>query len=562
MYKPDVMIHKRTPYIMLILVLLMATLQSHAQFRNGLEEKYQDYRERLRNEFMVGIGPDFGHSLPATVRDTVSGRLLWTDCTIELGQYIGMLGLEYQILEQQGEDTGETVEELFWAMYALNRLDYYAEDFFGGTPSLNGFFIRDDVAEDSLDMNAVLEHLNQGLPQPAVTFLASDLMSPNPRDKEESLDQAILLVTGLGIVTRTVPPGVRYYIGGEPQPFQDFTTSLQAEAQHQIVRIINYMKEGDSTTVELDPADPNLYGIQGMGWDFIIKNPVTYENVMRGDNAFFLSMGYAGSKYHLTGQDAPTTDTIRRDLALTLFLAMENFVLPNNQDFKVINLDAMSNIWPEGIQPDTTFTDYNARILGPRSQGQDFGWIPMLHQLVFDGNNYLMSFLPPDTVFYNDPEGYYEYLLELAPEEGPYNYNDSLYPNWEWSSTSRTIHPERRGETQTAFPGNYNGIDYMLYYNLYRVLFSDPVSTGDPERPSFRVWPNPAQDFVQATLPESKGPTQVEFINMQGQRVMQTHLAGGGTHKIVIPDLPKGMYILRILTENGHTINTQKIIKN
>ena len=35
------------------------------------EEKYWEYRDRLRNEYMIGIGPGMGMSTPAGIRDTV-----------------------------------------------------------------------------------------------------------------------------------------------------------------------------------------------------------------------------------------------------------------------------------------------------------------------------------------------------------------------------------------------------------------------------------------------------------------------------------------------------------
>ncbi len=540
-----------------LLIVFLAIIVSTAG-QSILEDKYWIYRDRLLNDFMTGIGPEPGYSIPATARDTIGGSLLWSDCTIEHGQYIGVLATEYKILNLAGEDTEETVKELFYALYALNRLDYFAEEYFGGTKSLNGFFIRDDVAEDSLDMQTVIDHLNQGLPEPRITFLRSDLMSSNPRDKEESLDQAILLITGLGLVTRCVPEDVEYIENNQVQVFQDFESSLHQEARNQIKRIVNYIKEGDSSTVDLDTTDPNLYGIQGDQWDFIIKNPVTYENVMRGENAFFLSMGYAGAKYHYTGESSPSTDTVRKELALETFLFLENFILPTDEDFKVINMEAMSNIWPEGIQPDTAYTEYNALILGPRSQVRDYGWIPMIHQMTFGGSNYLMSALPPDTIFYNNPKGYYEYLLELAPEEGPYNYNDSIYPNFEWSSTSRTIHPERRGETATAFPGNYNGIDYMLYYNLYRLNFSPPVITTEHIPGNIIVFPNPTSGKTRICYPESFTPRQTELYSIHGALVKS--VVRNEPEMLNLSELSSGIYIIRSIGEKNKIL-TGKIIK-
>lgn len=157
-------------HITLFFILLLSTAAGdiYAQTPQQNEEKYWEYRERLRNDFMIGIGPEMGMSTPASARDTVTGILQWTDATMALGEYIGVLAMEYRILEGRAASTDETVEEMFYALYALNRLDYNAELFFGGTPSLNGFFMRDDIEEDSLDMDDVLEHLNQGLAEPKI----------------------------------------------------------------------------------------------------------------------------------------------------------------------------------------------------------------------------------------------------------------------------------------------------------------------------------------------------------------------------------------------------------
>ncbi len=537
--------------------MLSSWSRSNAQNPQLNEDKYWDYRDRLRNEFMIGIGPEMGQSIPASVRDTVSGILQWTDCTIAHGQYLAILATEYRILENQGENTDATVEELFYALYALNRLDYKAEAFFGGTPSLNGFFIRDDISMDSLDLDSVLAHLNQGLPEQKISLLDSDYMDEIPRNNEESLDQAILLLTGLGMVSRFLPEEVVYTSGAEVQEFQDFETSLKRESVNIITRMVNYMKEGDSSTVILDPGDPNLYGIQGDAWDFIIKNPVTYEPVLRGENAYLLSKGYTSAKYHFTGLLSETTDTAHSQLADSIFLMFEDYIIPNDQDFKLINLNAMANFWPEGLQADSSNYQYNARVLGPRSKDQDYEWIPMLHQLVFGGQeNYLMSAVPPDTPFYNDPGGYYEDLLNQAPPEGPYNYGNGNYPNFEWSSTSRTIQPGRRGESGNAFPGNYPGLDYMLYYNFYRILYQDPVGTTEREIPDLLVYPNPFRDHIHIRGDLGPAPLDYEIIRLDGRLLKKGRVLNSS---IRAAEIPNGLYLLKI-SNSEYQIST-RIIK-
>ena len=545
---------------MLWMVLTIIPFQNYSQGVIMDDDKYDLYRERFRNRFLIGIGAESGMSIPAMSWDTVSGIVRWSDCTIDHGHYLGMLGSEYKILSKLGEDTDETIRELFYALYAFNRLDYYAEVYFGGPPSLNGFFVRDDVSEDSLNMQEVLEQLNEGLPFPKIDSLASDYMEDEPRLKEESLDQAIMLLTGLGIIIKCVPPEVIYYEDDEAMAFQDFEVSIQKEAKNIVNRIVNYMKEGDSTVVELDINDPNLFGIQGLNWDFIIKNPVTYEEVFRGANAFFLSPGFTGTKYWLTGNESPTTDTSLQQTSLDVFLSLENIILPSQQDIKVMNLDAMSNVWPEGVQQDTAFTDYNARILGPRAQMQYYEWVPMLHQVVFQSLNYLMSAVHPDTMFYNDPRGFYEYLLDLAPEEGPYNYNDSIYPNWEWSTTSRTIHPERRGEQNTFFTGNYNGLDYMFLRNLYVINYTLPVTIPEHAVCRALIYPNPNAGSFHVEINNYKKFYQVEIISMHGQVLLQK-ICHSGDCQVSPGRVSPGLYLVRIRTDLNQILNQKIIIR-
>jgi len=525
------------------------------------EEKYWNYRERLTNEFMIGIGPEVGQSIPASIRDTVSGVLQWTDCTMALGEYICILALEYKILENRSAPTDQTIEELFYALYALNRLDYTAEVFYGGTASLNGFFIRDDISEDSLVMDEVLAHLNQGLPSNKINILDSDFVDENPRNNEESLDQAILLLTGLSMVTKYVPEEVVFTKNLQVQEFQDFETSISLEAGHIINRVVNYMKEGDSVTVHLNTNDPNLYGILGVKYDFIIKNPLTMVEVLRGGNAFLLSKGFTSAKYHSTGMESYTTNILNDSLSRGIFLALEEYIVPNDQDFKVINLNAMANYWPDGLMEDSTNYEYNARILGPRSKSQDYEWIPMLHQLMFDGiNNYLMSEVPPDTAFYNDPKGYYENLINSAPPEGPYNYNDSIWPSWEWSSTSRTIQPARRGELNTPFTGNYDGLDYMMYYNMHTLIQTSLNTVIEEASNEYDIYPNPFNSHLVIERNGFSQTTKYRIISIEGKQMMKGSISNNHITRLNVGHLPSGIYIL-ILSE-GNRISSKKIIKH
>ncbi len=157
--------------LLVLLLTFSAVFSSNGQGWYHNLEKYWWYHYRLVNDFMYidpGDGP--GSSIPAQKRDHVSPATLnWQDATIELGQYIGSLAMEYRILKDNGWDTWRTEYELHHALKAFERLDQNAETMCddidhhfpysptlwttpfpaflnnGTTGPLNGFFLRDDV---------------------------------------------------------------------------------------------------------------------------------------------------------------------------------------------------------------------------------------------------------------------------------------------------------------------------------------------------------------------------------------------------------------------------------
>jgi hypothetical protein len=73
----------------------------------------------------------------------------------------------------------------------------------------------------------------------------------------------------------------------------------------------------------------------------------------------------------------------------------------------------------------------------------------------------------------------FKYLLDVAPCTDIYNFNNYDYAHYEWSSDNRLDRPDRRGwYGQNNPPGTghwrpskaeYNGIDYMVYHNLWYI---------------------------------------------------------------------------------------------
>jgi hypothetical protein len=136
--------------------------------------KYWKFRSELREHF-VKIGPNQSESLPAgalvpcdcgdTWDNAVDGSGLgatyystmhWGDGMIRHGYYLGLLATEYRLLKDANQDVTGTLNELYYALNAVNRLDLKAESELDGiynftyplSENLNGFYMREDIHED------------------------------------------------------------------------------------------------------------------------------------------------------------------------------------------------------------------------------------------------------------------------------------------------------------------------------------------------------------------------------------------------------------------------------
>lgn len=157
--------------LLLLSFLSFCCIDIYAQSPQKNLDKYWEYRDRFLGKDggsgFIDLGMEAGQSLPMSGRapnaDCLgdwhinhhncdkhkgSGKIEWGDGTVWLGYYLATLSLEYANLEKSGEDLSEISKELYFALYAYERLDRTAEMVLGMSPEYNGFFIRDDVPSD------------------------------------------------------------------------------------------------------------------------------------------------------------------------------------------------------------------------------------------------------------------------------------------------------------------------------------------------------------------------------------------------------------------------------
>lgn len=254
---------------------------ANAMYRNL--EKYWWYRYRLVNDFMK-IGTGCGESIPMErwefqskwygQRLASNDQLFWGDATQHLGNYINMLVGEWWLLNTAQLNTRRTEEELYYALYAMERLDKKAEpswrDYDAVYPycegsaleqagDINGFFIRNDVPSiqlyDNID-NVIYPNFatinSQHFHRPGFFYNSpiidmeesfgkdANIMPPlHPAANqsptgyrgpdEESQDQMVMLYAGLGMASYMLPPTLSYN-----------GWNLKDQAQLQLYRMYNY----------------------------------------------------------------------------------------------------------------------------------------------------------------------------------------------------------------------------------------------------------------------------------------------------------------------------------
>ncbi|MEY4876433.1 MAG: hypothetical protein RL708_1582 [Bacteroidota bacterium] len=315
----------------LILIVLFIFLNNiFAQNVGKNNEKYWYYRERLK-WFMIGVGPNPGQSMPAASRDGytasifpttdplntfpkvvdyyhdpsgnlvidpvtndtaknyIHGLLSVNDNLNQLGWYIGVLATEWKLLHDEGSDTRNTEKELYYALYALRRLDN--TDFclqqngdinptgsnqhcVGNIPN-DGFFLREDFPfsanpdDPSQDMVPSLTSKGNNKPHLFVVDHTNSFAhngihgDPNNHNKYGcndskyytpgtaaicvpwsncmSQDHGIRLMMGLSLVSALVDVNANY----NGTAFQDGYTSFQGEARQIAFDMLQYFQHGD-----------------------------------------------------------------------------------------------------------------------------------------------------------------------------------------------------------------------------------------------------------------------------------------------------------------------------
>lgn len=146
--------------ILTLLITFQSTLVAQYNYDLSLLNRYWTYKDRYLKHF-AHVGKLNGQSTPiikitkeeqyvidgnTKKEKKYIGKVEFGDAMVDQGNYLATLATEYRLLKNTGKDVTAVLNELYYAIETINRLDKFAEEYFNNsTPSLNGFFVRTDV---------------------------------------------------------------------------------------------------------------------------------------------------------------------------------------------------------------------------------------------------------------------------------------------------------------------------------------------------------------------------------------------------------------------------------
>jgi hypothetical protein len=444
--------------ILLIIISLLTSFTGFAQYDNNNLKKYYNYRDRLTNNFMV-VGDGFGKSIPLSSRKWDSWgihTLKGGEDTYMLGVYIGVLGTEYKLNKKSLNSNKETIKELYFALKALNRLDYYAEThyYYGSRsrngvsesekmkPELNGFFIREDFPDNflannpSLNDNAIkpITVDNYGYVKGEGTVIEVNKFGFNDDDGKRrkeytamSQDHSLAILWGLLLAHQSLD----YNISFDNKDFLDNESDIKKEIENIYKRIVEYFIKNN----------------------WIIKNP-TGSKVKAGPNVWVFSKDIYRSYKSFGGQ--------KKGMHIGGNLTAIPYNLGSNGW-----MNGRMQLMSQNLSGSNYYLWKRATTLGLETYFINYGMY--VHNLSFSSDKI------------TDLKKTSEFYLNTAPCSGPF-YHDDGNKNYiskdiglfGWATPNRTERElasqyfgvEHNGKWNHA-QGNYNGLDYLLLHNLY-----------------------------------------------------------------------------------------------
>lgn len=552
--------------------------------------RYWYYRTRFINDF-VKLGSAQGDGICFPQRNYNNGQLssqakVGPDQIDITNQYLSALALEYKLLSRNHQSTTETVKEIYYLLRALNRLDARADCFWTGnapptddmsaydeTLDLNGFMLREDMPRNYIDSSAHsgnYKHFNYGLTEynstataanlsytglAAITRLSNDnkfsnyVGFPNPGSHPQSIkdlscvhDKYQSLFIAFMLLVKYIPDGTGYYENGVLQSFQDGETDIVQEVRNITNRCHPYIRG-------------NRFG--GTHSDWVLEYP-DRQYLAVGKDATPYSYALAKMICYING-GYPWSSPCNSYQDLT---SSSNGFLTYN----LLPFNPIPSITPAlGSEDAAVFigncmAGSNAPVMSP-------GWSPVPIQIpagIAMRMNSLMNHLEWTELLRRvlhqnqpliAPKNTYADMINQAPCPGPYNHSGGNDGGIHWRSQDRLEHPKSLIDN-SAPPGNYPGVDYMLLHNLYYEYLNQESDAGNVESGAYKTAYNLMDNYDNGVWPKQVnhqawgyGQSQNQLIGVDANVSQLTNPPGPGT--LLITKIPAYIKVFQNLSSTA-----------
>ncbi len=425
-----------------LLLFLINTVVVCGQNDADYQKKYWDYRNRFLNDF-VRIGEERGESIPmagrsphldcavnyfmnshACERQEGQGMLYWGDSTIELGNYMAVLAMMIRNLEDANQDSKAERRELYYAIKAFDRLDEQVERVMGYEPQLDGFFMRDDVPSGFFRKGNIKQFKRAGTEDGYSCLISHGSCKQNDimDGSVASLDQIIGLLFGYTFVSEMIPNAE--YEGR-------LLSDMVAEQTDRIVS--HLIKHNWKITAPNGQSPSKSWGGNCVAFSYSIAE--TAERITKGK----FRKKYQTPKSKMGGK---------------IILGTFNWAF---------GVQHQRNLWMAFASIVSTGR-WNAKKMARRTVKRQQEMYTLAYCAI---NNEAI------------PKGIerkkLQYILASAPGSGPCFGTPDCEEIKGWQGSDRWLHPESKNGNTYGIERDYNGLDYMLFYNLYHYTFKDEL---------------------------------------------------------------------------------------
>jgi len=424
------------------------------------ELKYLKYRERLK--YFVKPGINRGESHIAGIRnrfDMGADDLNFGQHSIYFGYYIGMLATEYKLnIDKNDTVSKNSKNELKLAL--LQYVDYLdkTENLLfnkNNENSFDGFFVRENVPCDFISNDSIFNYFNTNLkPENKLKFENGIYSFENLKYGEPawvnkisecdsipnifSQDEAIGLLLGLALVYKCLPD----------------TTFENQLSKDIALKVITYIRNSS-----------RIYGSFFTPRWLIYKPDGTRLKTSEGGLSWFYAHGFMRTATFFDKNYDNLLKKITR-YPQELFFQFGQFLPGPNPDntTMITTLAAIGDSWRATIPIIGLIIKINTTFFGIKSKTKNQDWETFygLFWAFLHNKHEKVNTLLPKT----------KEQLNNAPFDGTYNYGNNNCPfNTGWASSYKWHHKKNtQNGINQGILGNYNGLDFMLLYNLYKLI--------------------------------------------------------------------------------------------